>query len=106
MVDAVVDRIRSVPRYVTCGRVKRIVGLVIEATGVEAAVGDICRVRTLNGESEVEGEVVGFNGDRVLIMPYSGLEGLQPGSAVEVLGHAATVGVGRELIGRVIDAHG
>ncbi len=106
MAEALLDRVRTVPRFVTCGRVKRIVGLVIEATGLDAAVGDICRVRTLNGESEVEGEVVGFNGDRVLIMPYSGLEGLQPGSAVEVMGHAATVGVGRELVGRVIDAHG
>jgi len=106
MVETLVERVRSVPRYVTCGRVRRIVGLVIEATGVDAAVGDICRVRTLDGRREVEGEVVGFNGERVLIMPYSGLEGLQPGSSVEVLGHAAFVGVGRELVGRVIDAHG
>ena len=39
MSDALLERIRSVPRYVTCGRVKRVVGLVIEATGVDAATG-------------------------------------------------------------------
>jgi len=106
MRDVDAGRIGTVPRYVVCGRVKRIVGLVIEAAGVDAAVGDICRVSTLDGTSEVEGEVVGFQGERVLIMPYGGLEGLQPGSAVEVLGRAASVGVGPELVGRVIDAHG
>lgn len=106
MDDFVLERIRSVPRYITCGRVKRVVGLVMEATGVEAAVGDICRVSALDGKSGVDGEVVGFNGGRVLIMPYGDLEGLQPGSAVEVLGRAASVGVGDGLLGRVIDAHG
>lgn len=106
MNEAVLDRVRALPRYLTCGRVKRVVGLVMEATGVEAAVGDICRVRTIDGRHEVEGEVVGFNSGRVQIMPYTGLEGLQPGSAVEVLGREASVGVGEGLLGRVIDARG
>ena len=106
MSEPAFQRIRKVPRYLTCGRVKRVVGLVIEATGVDAAVGDLCRVSTLDGRHEVDGEVVGFNSGRVLIMPYGGLEGLQPGSAVEVLGRAAAVGVGDGLLGRVIDAHG
>lgn len=106
MTDATLERIRSVPRFVTCGRVKRVVGLVMEATGVEAAVGDICRVKTLDGHHSVEGEVVGFNSGRVQIMPYTGVEGLQPGSAVEILGREASVGVGAGLLGRVIDARG
>lgn len=106
MNEAVLERVRSIPRYLTCGRVKRVVGLVMEATGVEAAVGDICRVRTIDGRHEVEGEVVGFNSGRVQIMPYTGVEGLQPGSSVEVLGREATVGVGDGLLGRVIDARG
>jgi flagellum-specific ATP synthase len=106
MTEPAFDRIREVPRFLTCGRVKRVVGLVIEASGIEAAVGDICRVCALDGRGEVDGEVVGFNAGRVLIMPYGGLEGLQPGSAVEILGRAASVGVGDGLLGRVIDAHG
>ncbi len=103
---ATLERIQAVPRFVTCGRVRRVVGLVMEATGVEAAVGDICRVKTLDGHHSVEGEVVGFNSGRVQIMPYSGVEGLQPGSAVEILGREASVGVGSGLLGRVIDARG
>lgn len=106
MTELALERIRRVPRYLTCGRVKRVVGLVIEATGVEAAVGDLCRVSTLDGRNEVDGEVVGFSGGQILIMPYGDLEGMQPGSAVEVLGRAAAVGVGNGLLGRVIDAHG
>ncbi|MEQ1856612.1 MAG: FliI/YscN family ATPase [Longimicrobiales bacterium] len=106
MPELLMERVRDVPRFVVCGRVQRVAGLVIEATGVDAAVGDICRIRTIDGSSGVDGEVVGFNGGRVLIMPYGGLGGLQPGSAVEVLGRAGTVGVGDELLGRVIDARG
>ncbi len=106
MIETLTERIRTVPRYVVCGRVTRVVGLVIEAQGIEAAIGDICRVQTLDSRMTLEGEVVGFNGESVLIMPYGGLEGLQPGSEVEVLGRAASVGVGDALIGRVIDAHG
>ena len=106
MPELLVEGIRRVPRFVVCGRVQRVAGLVIEATGVEAAVGDICRIQTLDGGSVVDGEVVGFNGGRVLIMPYGGLGGLRPGSAVEVLGRAGSVGVGDELIGRVLDGHG
>jgi FliI/YscN family ATPase len=106
MTETLIQRMRAVPRYVVCGRVTRVVGLVIEASGIEAAIGDLCRVQTLDARTTLDGEVVGFNGERVLIMPYGGLEGLQPGSEVEVLGRAAAVGVGPGLIGRVIDAHG
>lgn len=106
MIESALERLEDVPRFLTCGRVQRVVGLVLEATGVQAAVGDICRIRTIDGSNEVAGEVVGFNGGRVQIMPYTGLEGLQPGSLVEVLSRSASVGVGEGLLGRVIDARG
>lgn len=106
MSDPMLEKLRAVPRMVTYGRVSRVVGLLVEATGVDAAVGDLCRIQTLTGARRVEGEVVGFHEDRVLIMPYGGIEGLQAGSAVDVVGGAATIGVGQGLLGRVIDARG
>lgn len=106
MSDPMLSRLREIPRLVTYGRVTRVVGLVVEATGVEAAVGDLCRIAPLRGPWSVEGEVVGFQDNRVLIMPYGGTDGLQPGSAVDVVGGAATIGVGHGLLGRVIDARG
>ena len=115
-----IERVGRLPRYVPCGRVTRIVGLVMEASGVEAAVGDLCRISTIDGRNEVEGEVIGFSdrgrrasdhgdatgGNRALIMPFGEIGGLNPGSIVEILGREASVEVGTGLLGRVIDARG
>lgn len=106
MIEAALERIRDVPFFTKCGRVQRAAGLVIEATGVDGAVGDLCRIETLEGVDVIDAEIVGFAAGRVLLMPYGGLGGLRPGSAVEVFGRAAQVGVGEGLLGRVIDAHG
>jgi flagellum-specific ATP synthase len=118
--EAPLERIEALPRYVSCGRVTRIVGLVLEASGLEAAVGDLCRVTTLDGKNEVECEVIGFTeggprisgqegtaqGNRALLMPFGELGGLSPGSTVEILHREAAVEVGPGLLGRVIDARG
>src|SRR5579872_4863783 len=56
------------------GTVSDIAGLVIEANGPSAAVGDICEVATQSGS--VKCEVVGFRGERVLLMPLGELVGV------------------------------
>ena len=44
------------------------VGLALEASGCQAAVGDVCDM--LNGDgSRCEAEVVGFAGDKLFLMP-------------------------------------
>jgi flagellum-specific ATP synthase len=73
--------IERTPRHQLQGRVEQVVGLIIESRGPMAHVGDICTVDTPGGES-VPCEVVGFRGDRVLMMPLGDLHGIVPGSAV------------------------
>jgi flagellum-specific ATP synthase len=105
MVSSLLDRIASTPRIVVQGRVRRVVGLVIEAGGVEAALGETCRIRNGKGE-EVLAEVVGFHERGALLMPLGELQGVHPGSTVESLGRGSTADVGFGLLGRVIDALG
>jgi flagellum-specific ATP synthase len=88
------------------GRVSNLIGLIVEATGVEAEVGEICRVDTGRHSAPVPAEVVGFRDSRTLLMPLGELHGIGPGAAVEATGEQLRITVGDELLGRVVDALG
>ncbi|MDM7486257.1 MAG: flagellum-specific ATP synthase FliI, partial [Vibrio metschnikovii] len=47
-------------RPVASGKLVRVVGLTLEATGCRAPIGSLCKVDTMSGE--MEAEVVGFSG--------------------------------------------
>ncbi len=87
-----------------CGRVKRVVGLVVEAEGPSVSVGGLCEIEVQNGQS-ILAEVVGFREERVLLIPLGDPRGIEPGSKV-FLKMDPGVRVGRGLLGRVLDALG
>ena len=105
------------------GRVTRVAGLVMEAVGLRLAVGSACTIPLQNG-SRVEAEVVGFDNDRLFLMPQSDVEGIVPGTRVFPVeavvpppgkvehprrrpsDRARHLPVGPELLGRVLDGAG
>ncbi len=109
----------------TSGRLTRVAGLVMEATGLKLSVGSSCTVELPNNIS-VNAEVVGFSGDRLFLMPASEVHGMVPGARVfpiDVLHGLPRIGgavrplrrgqdrsrhnpVGEELLGRVLDGVG
>lgn len=89
------------------GRVVKIVGLTIESVGPEAKLNDLCRiVIDQKKHITVMAEVVGFRDKRLLLMPFESVEGLGVGCIVENTGHPLSVGVGDELLGRMVDGLG
>jgi len=87
------------------GKVERIVGLTIESVGPAVRYGDLCRIKT--GESQyLYAEVVGFNRNRVILMPIGEMKGVVPGAEVYAVGTSLTVPVGKELLGRVLSGVG
>ncbi len=83
----------------------------IEATGPQAPVGDVCLIRSEHAGAgtraqEVAAEVVGFRKDRTLLIPIGEMTGVAPGDAVVATGQQLEVPVGPELLGRVVDALG
>lgn len=88
------------------GRVGDLIGLIIEATGLEAEVGELCMVGDMRRDRAVPTEVVGFRGGRTLLMPLGELGGIGPGTPVVPTGSPFRVKVGDELLGRVIDGLG
>ncbi|HOP61869.1 MAG TPA: FliI/YscN family ATPase [Spirochaetota bacterium] len=87
------------------GHVERIIGLTIESVGPAVKYGDLCKIKT--GESQyLYTEVVGFNRNRVILMPIGDMKGVVPGAEVYAVGTSLMVPVGKELLGRVISGIG
>lgn len=106
MLDALASRIHEVPRFAHYGRVTRLVGLVIEAAGLEVGLGELCRVTSLVDDRSILAEVVGFHERGVLLMPLGEMDGLHPGSSVQPLGRSFGVDVGPGMLGRVLNGLG
>lgn len=87
------------------GRVTQVVGLVAEANGPNARVGDLCTIET-GAPEPIRAEVVGFRGDRVLLMPLGELSGVRAGCIVRGSGHCLQVPTGEGLLGRTLDGLG
>lgn len=96
----------EVSRFDEVGRVAQVVGLVLESDGPATKIGDVCTVETTTGAERVLCEVVGFKGERVLLMPLGEMTGVQAGSHVRSTGQCLRVPVGNELLGRVLDGLG
>src|SRR5690349_25085304 len=100
-----VARAQQLPSPPVEGSLTRMVGLALEASGCQAAVGDVCDL--MNGDgSKVEAEVVGFAGDKLYLMPTGEVHGLAPAARVIPKQRAGSVHVGPGLLGRVVDGNG
>jgi flagellum-specific ATP synthase len=116
----------SIPEpMLVSGRVTRVAGLVMEAVGLRLPVGSACTIPLPSG-ARIEAEVVGFENDKLFLMPQSDVEGVVPGTRVfpveiaHSLPRPGTVNhprrrpsdrtrhlpVGDELLGRVLDGAG
>ncbi|MCO5097987.1 MAG: flagellar protein export ATPase FliI [Rhodocyclaceae bacterium] len=107
------------------GRLTRINGLVMEASGLKLPLGSGCHV-SLPGGKAVEAEVVGFSGEKLFMMPTDDIFGLAPGAHVvpmesrqdppspanrlvptrRLSDRTKHLPVGDELLGRVLDGAG
>ena len=98
-------RLDDVPQLIVEGKLKRMVGLTLEAIGCQAAIGARCLVDSVEGEP-VEAEVVGFAEDRLFLMPTGDLRGVRPNARVIPTDRVYAAMVGEGLLGRVLDGAG
>ena len=114
LLDRAAGALRGADLARTHGRVSNLIGLIIEATGLQAEVGEVCLVSAATrGSADGDGsagavpaEVVGFREGRTLLMPLGELQGIGPGTKVLPSGAPFRVPVGAGLLGRVIDGLG
>jgi flagellum-specific ATP synthase len=106
LLDAAAEAVANADLHRRHGRVRDLIGLVVEASGLEAEVGELCRVEAGRTREPVPAEVVGFRAGRTLLMPLGELHGVAPGRRVTASGESLSVAVGEELLGRVLDGLG
>lgn len=104
-IDSLVETIDNTDSFTYFGKVKRVVGLMIESTGPEVKMGEVCYIHT-SVKDKIMAEVVGFNDDAVVLMPYTEINDIGPGSLVEATGKPLTIKVGQRLVGKVLNAVG
>lgn len=92
--------------YTRKGRINKVVGMTIEATGLVCSIGDVCLITPERGEGVIEAEVVGVESDHVFLMPYRDTDGIGYGCQVVNTGRRMSVRVSESMIGRTIDALG
>lgn len=106
MYSEMISAVGTTERLARYGRITRVVGLVMEATGLDVGVGELCRVTSIAEDRSIMAEVVGFHDSRIVLMPLGELDGLHAGSFVQPLGRSFGVDAGPGLLGRVLNGLG
>lgn len=88
------------------GKVTEVTGLLIKGYLPGASVGSICSIETPHSQKPLLAEVVGFKDRQVLMMALNEMRGVSLGCKITLSRSIATVKVGDELLGRVVDGMG
>ncbi|MGD0966788.1 MAG: flagellar protein export ATPase FliI [Candidatus Aquilonibacter sp.] len=104
--DPYLDALRDADLVRQYGKVRQVIGVVIESLGPNMAVGETCSISSKGNAQPVLAEVVGFRDNKVLIMPLGELMGIGAGSDVVAHGAPLEIGVTDHLLGRVLGGLG
>jgi len=106
VLERATEAVRDADLHGRHGRVRDLIGLIVEATGLEAEVGEVCTIETGRGRTPVPAEVVGFKAGRTLLMALGEPTGIGPGATVSASGASLRVEVSDGLLGRALDGLG
>ena len=87
------------------GLVRSFEGNIIETDPFPATVGSICDIEIPKTQS-ISAEVIGFRNEKNLIAMHQSDSNVRIGSKVKLISDGVNVPVGKELLGRVLDAMG
>lgn len=88
------------------GKVTDVIGLIIVSVGPNVSLGETCKIIDKDGNLVCRSEVVGFKDGKVLSIALDDVHNIAPKSEIIAEGKPFSVGVGKELLGRIIDGLG
>jgi flagellum-specific ATP synthase len=88
------------------GKVTEVNGMLIKGFLPGASLGSLCEIHPSGTEKTFKAEVVGFKDKSVLMMPLGEMRGVGLGARIVLARQMATVRVGEEMLGRVINGLG
>jgi type III secretion protein N (ATPase) len=98
------QQLSSVPTLHQRGRVRSVTGLSVRAILPGGRVGEVVEIQRAG--DPLLGEIVGFDGEEVVILPLGELRGVGPEDPVATRGSGLTVRASSALLGRVLDGLG
>jgi flagellum-specific ATP synthase len=98
------DKLNCLDPIRVYGRIKKIVGLTIESEGPPSSVGEVLRLE--DGSTNVPLQVIGFNGNKVISMPFGEIKGISNGHLLYSTGQYPGFGIDESFLGRVITGLG
>ncbi|MCX5633819.1 MAG: FliI/YscN family ATPase [Phycisphaerae bacterium] len=103
------DKFHSILRAVNLlncqGSVIRVSGLTVESSGPKVGIGELCGINIRDGR-RILAEVVGFQGDRLILLPLEHIEGISPGDTVTTRTTPRYITLSENVLGRVINGLG
>ncbi|MHC4360893.1 MAG: hypothetical protein ACYSTN_08925, partial [Planctomycetota bacterium] len=103
------DKLHSVLRtmnLLNCqGTVIRVSGLTVESSGPKVGLGELCGINMRDGQ-RVLAEVVGFQADRLILLPLEHIEGISPGDTVTARTTPRYISLSENVLGRVVNGLG
>ncbi|HEY9187075.1 MAG TPA: flagellar protein export ATPase FliI [Bacteroidota bacterium] len=98
--------LNGIDPYKVNGKIVQVIGMIVESIGPSVSIGEICTIKSRNGDDMAIAEVVGFRNNRVLSMVLGDVSKISPGNEIVASGKPFIIGVGPKLLGRVINGLG
>lgn len=105
--DNILQALEKIDTAAYYGRVSGVQGLFIEVCGILSplAIGDRCNVINNRG-NRIPCEIVSFQNDKILLMPYGSMDGIGINCLVEVLDAKPVIYPHPSWLGRIVNAFG
>ena len=107
LTEELAKKIEDIEEVKFFGSVGKVSGLLAECEGIgdQLSIGSRVKIHAKSGDNMIA-EVVGFEGDKALIMPFAGLDGVGAGDKVEVLSADSAIYPSESWLGRVVNSFG
>jgi len=106
IIESYCNIIDSVDPVKLNGKVTDVIGFIIVSIGPNVSLGEICTIIDRTGKEICKSEVVGFKEGKVLSIALGEIQNIAPSCEIVSTGKSFSVGVGENLLGRVIDGFG
>lgn len=103
--DHALKSIENIHLARVAGRLVRVTGLLLESVGCRLAIGQRCRIESVD-ETFIEAQVVGFDRDITYLMPFKHPGGVLGGARVFPSEQDGELLIGDSWLGRVINGLG
>lgn len=104
--DKYKEAIRRTSMTMDSGKVSEVTGLIIRGFLPGASIGSLVQITPSTGHDAFFAEVIGVRQREVVMMPLMEMQGIGLGARIDLIKQTATIRVGKNLLGRVLNGLG